>query len=233
MIKKCNLNFVCQIIADEIDNNSEILNILGDDFTDNTSFYGNDQRNEEGNDFTGDQENKPEREEKPIAGIGRVDSKDQRSKEEVDNLFIDYGYESQINHEGEEGSLVESTAITGSKEAAGEIQQEVTPKKQTELNNIYIEGTQYEASNTNTGSKEVLDNNSPEHSSDKASQRSADETKQIVAEIQSSALSQVKGLNIGKNQAIHLDGRSDHLIMVIRKGFNDHRRTCTGYKPEP
>ena len=72
MIKECNLNFVCQIIADEIDNNSEILNILGDDFTDNISFYGND----EGQGSEDNQENQFKGEEKPIASVGRVIGKD-------------------------------------------------------------------------------------------------------------------------------------------------------------
>ena len=121
MIKECNLNFVCQIIADEIDNNSEILNILGDDFTDNISFYGND----EGQGFENSQENQFEGQEKPVTGDRRTDSKDQRSKEEVDNLFIDYGYESQIDEGSVTSSDAESEELSRSKEATREILQEI------------------------------------------------------------------------------------------------------------
>lgn len=62
--------------------------------------------------------------------------------EEIDNLFIDYGYESQINPEGKEGSLVEGSAITGSKEVAGEIQQtgEITVY-QKQINELVAEKT--------------------------------------------------------------------------------------------
>jgi len=87
------------------------------------SFYGSDQRNEDGNDFTGDQENKPKGEEDPIAGIGGITGKDQRSQEEIDNLFLDYGYESQIDEGAVAPSDAESEESGSCKDASGEIQQ--------------------------------------------------------------------------------------------------------------
>jgi len=166
LIKEGNLNLVCQIIAGAVDDNSEIITVLRVDFTDNISFYGNDQRNEEGNDFTGDQENQPKGEE-PIAGIGVITGKDQRSRKEIDNLFLDYGYESQIDEGTATPSHAESAELNGSKEITGEIQQ--------------------------AGREE------------------------IVSEIKSLPLSRVEGPNEGQKQAIQLNGRSDYLIIVLRK----------------